>query len=127
MSAGTTVSSAYENNFGAFFPVRIQPETLTLTLGGQANDAPVGPAPPNTPSAKISGGQREAGMICRKVRFRFSGATIPPGYKVNGILTLPVLTPGAYNAWGKGSTGTYTLEGTAYDVAFVGKSPEKIN
>lgn len=127
MSAGAFIPEIYSTDGGAIYPVRVQPETLTLTLNSTANAGGVGPVAPNTPSARISGSFRELGVICRRVRFKFSTATIPPGYKLDSILTLPALTLASYNAWGKGSVGTYTINGTAYDVAFVGKSPERIN
>lgn len=126
MSAGAFQNEIYVDNFGNFYPISIQPETLTLTLGGEANVAAAGPLVPNLPSVAVSRGRRTLGVNARLVRFRFSG-TLPPGYQANSILTLPVLTVAAFNAYGKTTVGTYTLNGTSYDIAFVGKTAEKIN
>ena len=127
MSAGAFVPEIYTSDGGFPYPVRVQPETLSLTLNTTVNLGGLGPVAPNTPSARISGSNRELGVICRRVRFKFSTATIPPGYKPDSILTLPVFTLATYNAYGKNTVGTYTVGGTAYDIAFVGKSPERIN
>lgn len=126
MSAGGFDPSIYESNLGLFFPISIQPETLTLTLNGVANAAGAGPVGAGLPSARVSAGRRSLGVNARLVRVRFNN-TLPPGYKQDGLLTLPVLTPAVYNGLARGQTGTYTLNGTAYDVVFVGVTPEKIN
>lgn len=127
MSAGAFIPSVYESNTGVFWAVRIQPETLGLVLNSTTNAAATGTPLAVNPSAKVSGGLREIGVICRRVRFKFSTTVVPTGYKPDSILVLPVLTVAAFNAYGKGSTGTYLLDGTAFDVAFVGKTPERIN
>lgn len=126
MSQGNFITSVYETNSADLFSVSIQPETLTLTLNTVANTAPTGTPPTGMPSAKVSGGRAAIGVNCRKVRFKFTGS-LPPGYSANRILTVPVLQQSVFNGYGRGQTGTYTLEGTAYDVAFVGKSGETIN
>ena len=127
MSAGDFLSSFYELDGGQIAPVRIQPETLSLTLNTVANTAPAGPATAGLPSAKVSGTRRSFGINARKVRVRFTG-TLPPGYSGGkDTISLPVLQTSVFNGYTKGQTGTYTLEATAYDVAFVGKTPETIN
>lgn len=126
MSAGNSIDAIYETDEDLFFAVKIQPETTSLTLNGVANASATGTLINGNPSASISGSKRKIGVNCRSVRFRFTG-TLPPGYATNRTLTLPVLTPAAYQSYQKQSVGTYTLEGVAYDVAFVGKSPEKVN
>ncbi len=126
MSQGTFLQDAkYETDTGVVHPIRIQPETPSLTLNAVANAQPAGAVGSNLPSARVSSGRNSFGINARLVRFRFTG-TLPPGYAMNGILTLPVLTPTAFNSFGKSQTGTYTLEGTDYDIAFVGKTPETI-
>lgn len=127
MSAGTFSDTAYSTDAGNFYPVRVQPETFTLTINSVANDAPTGPVPTGTPGLKLTKGNREAGIVARKVRFRITDVNPPANYAANSILSLPVLTKAAYDSWGKGNTGTYTLNGIAYSVAYVGKSPERIN
>lgn len=125
MSAGQFQNTIYNTNSGVAYAITVQPETLTLTLNAVANAAGSGTPLVDTPSVSVSGSRRRNGINSRLVRFRFTG-TLPPGYAMNGTLTLPVLTPAAFNAYSKGQTGTYTLEGTDYDVAFVGKTAEAI-
>lgn len=125
MSAGSTTKSVYETNSNVFYRCRVQPETLTLEINGQTNDAGSGTPVANTPSAKMTGGRRGIGINARLIRLEFTG-TLPPGYKMGGILTLPILTPAVFNAIGLDQTGTYTLNGTGYDVQVIGKTPEAI-
>ena len=125
MSAGPTVPSVYETNTNIFYKCRVQPETLTLVINGATNVAGSGTPVPKTPSAKMTGGRREIGINSRLVRLKFTG-TLPPGYRTDGILTLPILTPAVFNGLDTDQTGTYTLNGTAYDVIVVGFTPERI-
>lgn len=127
MSAGELSKTTYEDGKGIFHPVRVQPETFTLTLNGVANDAPTGPATVNIPGLKLSKGKREAGVVARRVRFKITDPNPPADYQVNSILSLPVLTPNAFAAYDKNQVGTYTLNGTPYSVAYVGKTPEVRN
>lgn len=126
MSAGDFTGSIYETNGGGFYRVRIQPETLSLTINAVANAAGAGPVPAGQPSAKVSGNRNAIGVNCRLVRVRFTG-TLPTGYSGGkDTISLPCLTPAAFNSWSSGDTGTYTLGGTAFDVELVGKTPESI-
>lgn len=126
MSAGDFLDAFYQTDNGDIVPIRIQPETASLTLNAVANAAATGPASPGFPSAKVSGGRREFGINARLVRVRFTG-TLPPGYSGGkSIITLPVLAQSVWAGYSKGQTGTYTLNGTAYDVAFVGKTGETV-
>lgn len=122
MSAGKFNRSRYMADNGTdIYPVRVQPETLALTLGGTANAAPAGAATEKI-SARISGGRRTLGMNCRRARIQFTAAP-PDGYAVDKILTVPILTPTLYQSISKGTTGTYL--GVACEV--VGKTPEYVN
>lgn len=125
MSAGPTVPSIYETNEGNFYKCRVQPETLTLVINAVTNVAGAGPVPAKTPSARMTGGRREIGVNARLVRFKFTG-TPPTGYKTDGILTLPILTPAVFSGIDRDLLGTYTLEGTAYDIIVVGVTTETI-
>lgn len=127
MSAGAFVSGIYVTDNNVAVNISVQPETKSLTLNAVANVDGTGPIQAGLPSAKVSGTARSIGINARKVRVRFTGA-VPPGYiGTMGIITLPVLTKTAWDSYAKQQTGTYTLEGTAYDIEFVGKSPESIN
>jgi hypothetical protein len=126
MSAGDFTKSVYESNTGAFYKIRIQPETLTLTFNTQANVAGSGTPASQTPSAKVSGNRNSIGVNARLVRVKFT-TTVPPGYSGGkDTITLPVLTPSTYNTWVDDAIGTYTLGGTNYDVQLIGRTPEKI-
>lgn len=126
MSAGAFVAGIYVTDQNIPVNISVQPETKSLILNTVANADGTGPLQPNLPSAKVSGTRRSIGINARKVRVRFTGA-VPPGYLgTTGIITLPVLTKTAWDSYAKQQTGTYTLEGTAYDVEFVGKTPESI-
>ncbi len=126
MSAGTYLNVGYESDSDTVFPIRIQPETASFELNGVANTPAGAPSLPGLPSAQVSKGRRSHGVNTRLIRFRFLSIT-PSGYSPNSVLTLPIMTPSAYAAYDKNQTGTYTLLGTAYDVGYVGKTPEKIN
>lgn len=127
MSAGDYINSTYDSDGGTAYPIRVQPETLSLTLNTVANAAGTGTIAAGTPSAKVSGGRKAFGVNARLVRVRFT-STVPDGYSGGkDTISLPVLTMAAYNAYSKGTTGTYTLGATPYDVAFVGKTPEAVN
>lgn len=127
MSAGQFQDVIYETDALQYYPARVQPETLTLTLNTVANAEPTGTVVGKQPSANLTGGRRQNGINGRRVRIRFNTATVPPGYAPNSILTLPVLSKAVFDGWGKGATGTYTINGTDYSVAYVGSTGEKIN
>lgn len=126
MSAGQFETNGYEDDNGVIHPIKIQPETKTLTLNAVANAAPTTDIAPGVASAKVSGSRRSIGYNARLVRFRITSPTPPPGYVANSVIALPVLTQVAFAGYAKGQSGTYTLNGTAYDVEFVGKTPETI-
>lgn len=126
MSAGSFLNTGYETNTDVIHPIRVQPETLSLTLNSVSNAAPTTAIATSVPSAKVSGSRRAIGVNARLVRVRITDGTPPDGYVVGGVITLPVLTQVAFAAYAKGTTGTYTLNGTAYAIEFVGKTPETI-
>lgn len=121
MSSGAFTSTFYETNAGNICAIRVQPETLTLTLGGTANAAPSGPADQEA-SAISQGSRRGIGVNARRVRLRWTG-TVPDGYDGDGIVTVPILQPTLYNSLTRGTTGTYL--GGAVEVA--GRTPEYVN
>ena len=126
MSAGDFVRSVYETNGGVSYRIRVQPETLTLMINSVTNAGGAGTPGTDTPSARVGSGRQSFGVNARLVRLRFT-ATVPPGYSGGkDTISLPVLTPAAFTAYAPGETGMYTLEGTAYDVEVVGRTPETI-
>lgn len=125
MSAGAFQKSRYETNGANVVNISIQPETLTFTAGGVANDPPAGQVSAGFPSAKVSGGRASIGINARLVRFKFTD-TVPTGYKPDSVLSIPVLTQAAFNAYTNGATGTYNPTGTPANIIVIGVTPEKI-
>lgn len=121
MSAGPYISSFYSSNkTGLIHPIRIQPETLTLTVEGTANAAPTGPA--DIPvSASVSAGKRSLGLNARTVTFKFpTGA--PSGYKDDSPITLPWLNPATFDPIARGNSVSYlgstgVVQGTSAETA----------
>lgn len=119
MSQGFFIDTRYEADNGSIYPIRVQPETITLVVGGTINAPPAG-AIDQFSSARVSGGRRRIGVKARQIRFVFVGAA-PDGYEDGSILTLPILTRALYNAIPTtGATGTY-LGST---IRVVGKSSQ---
>lgn len=121
MSAGPFESTFYTSDDGTVHPIRLQPETRALSIGGQANSAPAGPATANAGQVRVSGGKRTVGLTPRKIRVRFTGAP-PTGYKAGSTLSIPVLVPGHFQAYRKPLYQTGTYLGAAIEV--VGSSAE---
>lgn len=123
MSAGIFTKTQYAGDGGArIYAIRVQPETLALTIGTVANAAPAGPVT-EIVSAKVSGGRRTSGLSARKVRVEFSGTSAPVGYEASGTITLPILSPTVYAGINKGATGTYL----GSPIVVLGKTPEYAN
>jgi len=100
-------------------PIRIQPETLTLTIGGISNAAPAGTAV--LPSAQVSQGKRKKGLNARTVTFKFTPGSQLAGYKPESPITLPWLQNNAtFNGAFAGQTGSYQ----GADVVVVGTANE---
>jgi hypothetical protein len=121
MSSGAFSDSKYETSAGHIHPCRVQPETLSLTLGGTANAAPTGAVDRET-SAYMSSSTRRLGVNARTVRLAWDGDP-PDGYEANATLTVPILTPALFNTISRGTTGTYL----GANVKVTGTTNEKIN
>ena len=121
MSSGNFAFSKYESNAGNVYNARVQPETLLLTIDGNANDEPAG-AIDSEGSARMNGGRRTIGINARAVYVSFDESP-PTGYSENETIKLPIMTQAVWNGIAKGQTGTY-LGGT---VRVVGKVPEYVN
>lgn len=121
MSAGRFELTFYEDGNGTIHPIRVQPETLLLTINGVANAAPTGPADSGVASAQVSKGRNSIGYNARLVSIRFP--TNPPdGYKPDQIIRLPWLRDTTFGNIQAGQSVTYL--GSTGVVA--GKTPEKI-
>lgn len=121
MSAGAFADSKYqasaENGSGIHY-IRVQPETLALTVDSVSNTAPTG-AVSSQLSATVSGSTRRRGLHAAKIRFRFT-TELPDGYLAGSILALPALNKEILAKVKKGIAGTYL--GKA--IICVGKSAE---
>lgn len=123
MSAGAFEFSRYEANyaaFGAIHPIRIQPETLTLSFDGNSNDAPSG-AINNPISAISSRGRNSRGLKPRTVTLQFPATGQPTGYKPLGITTIPVLTQAFWTTLVANESATYL----SVACRIVSKAPEE--
>lgn len=120
MSAGVFVTKSYAASYAANtnHPIRVQPETLTLVIGGNTNGDAVG-AINNPISAVVSRGKRQLGLRPRTVTFKFTGEE-PAGYEDAGVITLPYLQTTGFGAIARGTTGTYL----GADIEVIGKSAE---
>jgi len=121
MSSGAFTDSFYESNeLGSVHPIRVQPETIALSLGGQTNDAPAATGAIG-PSAQVSRGKRSIGINARTVTIELTAAL--SGYLAGSKITLPWLEAATFaDITPKVTTGTYLA--TACKV--VGKSPETV-
>lgn len=90
MSAGAFTISSYASNVtGTNHPIRIQPETLAIQLGGVANAAPAGATV--LPSAQVSQSKRSLGINARTITFKFPEGGAPDDYKELSPITVPWL------------------------------------
>jgi hypothetical protein len=97
MSAGAFIRGIYETNAGQFARIRVQPETELASAGGVVNDSAAGPV--NLPvAAKVSRGNREIGILPRRIGIVFELGEAPTGYKTDSVYYVPALTPEFYNA-----------------------------
>lgn len=124
MSAGPFVNAFYESETeGEVLGVRVQPETLTLTVGGVSNADPGGPATQKV-GALVGGSRRRRGIHTRRVRVIFT--TTPDGYKVGGVCSYPVLNQALWEQLNSApnQSGTVNIGGTAYACDVVGTTPQ---
>lgn len=106
MSSGAFQFVGVEKDDTTTARIRVQPETLALTINGVANAGVANPAG-EADRILVSAGRRRRGvLISAKVRFRFSG-TPPAGYLAGSTLTLPILNGAIADEAEEGATGTY--------------------
>ena len=120
MSSGPFVRSFYSTDAGNIVRIRVQPETLALTLNAVANDAPAGPATPGFPSAKVSLNNSEIGINPRNVTIAYTAGA---SAALQGLtVPLPWMDLATFTALPDGATGTYQAE----PVELISKSNERI-
>lgn len=122
-SQGPFDVAIYEGDVGTFkYPIKVQPETVGLTLGGTANSSATGDATEGLPSAKVSGSRRAIGVHPRTVTIKVTATGVTTGNPKGTILQIPVLTKAAYASYTKGKTGLYQDD----TVVVVNKTKENI-
>lgn len=118
MSAGAFQYSRYVDDDGNDWRIRVQPETLALTIAGTANAGGTGTGATNG-TVRTSQSRRGFGVKPRTVSFKFTG-TIPTGYKGDPISNIPLLQEAIYNAATPLATGTYL----GSPIEILSRSPE---
>lgn len=105
MSSGPFTLTFYETDLSNIATIRVQPETLGLTIGTTANDPVSGPSTAGFPSAQTSQSRRALGVNARRVRcvYQAGATTGTPGLSI----TLPWLNPATFATISEGETGTY--------------------
>lgn len=122
MSAGSFETSKYESNDAYVYPIRIQPETRGLTLGGVANAPSTSAITENLPTIVSRKSRRGFGCHPRfaTIKLTADGTGQTAEYKEGRTYQVPILNPTVWNGLTKGDTGTYL--GIACEV--VSKTPE---
>lgn len=121
MSFGPFVSAKYEStNTGGIHPCRVQPETLTLTIGGTANAVPAGDID-NNRGVKMSGGKSRLTIGARAVGLRVTSDAGP--YPDGSIHYVPVMQQSVLQGYlfPEQQTGTYN----GSPVVVIGSRPER--
>lgn len=120
MSAGVFSRTIYTTDEGNKVPIRVQPETLSLTIGSTANASDTGTADVGWPSASIGKGKNQNGIHARFITVYI--ATPPTGYKPASVYRIPVLKKSVWDTATKGGTATYLgVSGT-----IISKTSERI-
>lgn len=123
MSAGSFVISRYgSNTLTTLHPIRVQPETLEIQLGGTANSAPAGAA--ILPSAQVSNSRRAIGINARTITFKFAEGSTPDGYKPESPITVPWLQNNT--AFLNAVPGVTAVTAYGQTAILVGTNPEKV-
>lgn len=122
MSAGPFQISTYSSTAtGSVHPIRVQPETLGISLGGVANAAAVGTAV--LPSAQVSQSKRALGINARAITFKFPAGGAPTDYKELSPITVPWMVENA--AFLSAVPGVTTVSAYGSSAILVSTTPEK--
>lgn len=111
MSAGGFANVKYEANDGTLHPIKVQPETTELVIGGEKNLVPTEGAGTvrSKISARVGGSRRGIGLYARMVYIKFgdTDGAQPTGYKRGSRTAVPILTQSFFSLISKNDTGTY--------------------
>lgn len=119
MSAGNFGIANYFTDAGNVCNIRIQPETLGCTVGGETNSNIAGTV--NQEASAIASAGKGNGVFARRVNMVFTGAA-PDGYQTGARVSVPWLVRTTWINIKKGDTGTYL--GAA--VRVTGKTAERV-
>jgi len=120
MATGPFILSIYETDDGNSVPIKLQPETLTITFGGTANAAAAGPVDAGWPSADVSRSKKAIGIHARSVSVKITDPTDPDA--TPGIIRVAVPSPTVYAGIVKGAAVVTPIG----DGVVAGKSAEVI-
>lgn len=120
MSSGPFALARYQNNNGDVLRMRVQPETIALTLGTATNGIASGAITPGFPSAILSRSRRSIGVHARRVTVRVTAAGTS-GLSVGSVITLPWFVRATFDSLPQDATGTYN----GASVVLIGSLGEK--
>lgn len=125
MSAGNTLVVGYESYYdvGGIYPLRIQPESASASIGETSNSPPASPIN-RIVSAKVGGSKRKKGVLVRLIYLKIAlGFDPPPDYSLTSRTAIPALTESFYKL--AITTGELVYLDTTWKVT--GGRPEYIN
>ena len=127
MSAGTfDLNGKYEADNGTVYACRPQPETAELELDSVANDYPAGARTAGVGSILLSKGNRQLGVVPRRVKVRWTAAPTGAQADYGGIgstFLVPVFDPATFGTYAEGQVGTYLGVACVLDKKFA----ERVN
>lgn len=127
MSAGPfDLDGKYESEAGFVYRCRPQEETSELTIGATTNTYPAGAVDGGLGTLRLSAGNRELGVIPRRVKVRWTAAPSGAQADYGGIgstFLVPVFNPTQFAAMTEGASGTYLGVACVLDKKF----PERVN
>lgn len=104
MSQGQFLRTFYLSDQGEVHPIRVQPETVSATLGGEENTPPAGPATNNIRYI-VNSGNRKKVPRARGVYFAWVNQR-PTGY-VGAGGRIPVFSQTVWEGLAEATPGTY--------------------
>jgi len=109
MSSGPFEAGKYEAISGTIYPVRVQPETKDLTIGGTANAYPAAAVSNGVSKIALRRGKRAFGPAIRTatVKLTADGAGAFADYKEGNTYTIPIFAQATYDAWNYNEVGEY--------------------
>lgn len=107
MSAGKFVKVGYTSEAGGTHFIKVQPETVNLSIAGVLNSASA-TVPDSTPSVRVGGSRRRRGTLySRMVTIQFDVGAAPAGYIPEGRVSLPWLDRNSFAALKTNDTVQY--------------------